>query len=444
MATTDDQDIVILGAGFGGIATARTLARRLPARSKGTITLVDQHHFFLFTPMLTEVAAGELDMRHIINPIRQLSPRVRFIQGRVDAVDLESREVTLVLDEPGGTPVRRTLAADHLVLALGSVSNFHQIEGLREHALTMKSLRDAVVLRNQVSSVLERADADEDPDRRRALLSFVVGGGGFSGVETMAALNDYVRTTLLSYPRLHENDLRMLLVSPDARLLPELSSTLAAYTLRHLRARGVEILLKTSISRVDAGAVELDSGRHVPAATLVWTGGVRPSPLIGVLDCAKGSHGGVIVDPTCAVPGHPGVWALGDCAEVPRAQGGKTYGPTAQNAIRQGALVAQNILAVLAGNSPQPFAYRPMGELALVGRRTGVAQIYGLRFSGLPAWFLWRGVYLSKLPSWSKKVRVGIDWGLDMLFGRDISALPVEESPRTTQQQGLHAPVRLE
>ena len=429
MDTTRRPRIVILGAGFAGMYAARTLARLLPGDEDGEITLVDQNNFMLFTPMLTEVASGELDTRHIVNPVRSFSRRIRFEQGRVDGIDMAAKRVALTVERPDGLHDHRTLEADHIVLALGSVANFHHIEGMQQHALTMKSLGDAIALRNRVIQALERADIIDDPEMRCQLLTFVVGGGGFSGVETMAALNDFARDITRYYPHVQRDEIHTVIVEPGPRLLPELTGKLAAYTKRKLAQRGVEVRLETKISGATDEYVELEGGERIPTRTLIWTAGVTPSPVIAALDLPKGPHGAVAVDATCAVPGHPGWWALGDCAAVPVSAGaqplqGRFYGPTAQNATREGTLVAHNIVASLRGEPLKPFSYTPIGELAIIGRRTGVASMYGRQFSGFVAWAMWRGVYLFKLPRFSKKVRVGLDWLLDLAFGRDTSELP--------------------
>lgn len=432
MGTKEGAGIVILGAGFGGVATARGLVKLLPKDRDPAITLVDQNNFFLFTPMLTEVAGGELDMRHVVNPIRQISPRIRFEQGRVDGVSRDDGawRVTLTRGGPGGAPERKTLEAAHVVLALGSIPSFHHLEGVEDNALTMKSLSDAVELRNRASSLLERADGANGTNENEGLLTFVIAGGGFTGVETMAALNDYVRSSLRYYPRVGKEQVRMVLVEEASRLLPELSPSLAEYATRKLRDRGVEIILNTGVSRASDHEVRLTNGSTIPARTFLWAASLAPSPVVGAVDVPKSKKGAVVVDSSCAVPGQPGLWALGDCAEVPRNHHGEksVYGQTAQNASREGALVAANIAATLRGEQPKPFHYQPIGELAIVGRHRGVAQIKGLKFSGPIAWAMWRGIYLAKLPRLSKKVRVGLDWALDMMFGRDISALPTGTS----------------
>jgi len=422
--------IVIVGAGFAGVHVARELARLLPHEEDGAITLVDQNNFMLFTPMLTEVVGGQVETSHVVSAVRRLSPRVAFAQGRVDGIDLSTKRVTLTV---GGTAAgiprsSRTVEADQLVIALGSVTNYHGIPGVQEHALTVKSVGDAAAIRNRTLELLDYAAAEPDQEQRRALLTFVVGGGGFAGVETMAALNDLVRAVAKTYPPLRDTPIRTVLVHPGKRLLPELSAGLARYAQRKLEQRGVEVILDTKITGAGPDYTELEGGTRIPTHLLIWTAGVTPSPVIGTLDCTRGRHGGVVVDACCAVAGHPGVWALGDCAEIPHPGGKKTYAPTAQNAMREGRQVARNIAAVLQGHKPQPFVYTPIGELALVGRRSGVASLYGVHLSGLLAWVLWRGIYLAKMPLLGKRVRIGLDWLLDVLCGRDIVALPLSRS----------------
>ncbi len=416
-----DSRILILGAGFAGLNTARELARLLPDHGRGRITLVDENNFLLFTPMLTEVASGELDARHIVAPPRQISPRVGFEQGKVTAIDLAKRSVTLEVD-PG---VERTLAADHLVIAVGSVPNYHGIPGVQEHSVGMKSVRDAVEIRNRVLASLERAATENDAQRRRGLLTFIVAGGGFTGVETMAAINDLARGSTKDYPSISADEITTCIVEPGKRLLTELNEDLAAFAQRKLEERGVRILLNTRISGAGNGFVEFEGGQRIETRLLIWAGGVTPNPVTGNLPCPKGKHGGIAVDACCAVPGFVGVWALGDCAEVPKPEGHGTYGPTAQNATREGELVAHNIVAALRGEAPRPFVFQAMGELALVGRHAGVGEIYGCQFSGLLAWAMWRAVYLSKIPGMAQRSRILLDWILDFVFGRSIAELPV-------------------
>lgn len=433
--------ILIVGAGFAGTNAARELAKLLPRPEHGEITLVDEDDYQLFTPMLTEAAGGEVEARHIARPFRDLPARITFERGRVIEIGLADRKVTLTSATGNGDSTKRdkndkadnasesgenkrTLKADHLVIALGSVPNFHDIPGVAEHSLTVKSLGDAAAIRDHVLKTLERADAEPDGDGRRASLTFVVGGGGFTGVETMAAVNDLARARVEGYPHVQKKDIRALVVTPEGRLLPELTAELAAYAQRKLEERGVEVRLKTKITGAGEGYVELEGGERIETRTLIWAGGVKPNPVAERLDCRHGKQGGIVVDECCRVPDRPGVWALGDCAEIPKANSKGTYSPTAQNATREGALVARNIVATLRGQGPKPFRYRPVGELALVGRHAGVARVYGFNFSGLPAWLLWRAVYWAKMPGGAQRVRILLDWLLDFAFGRPVAALP--------------------
>lgn len=430
MSVQERKKVIILGAGFAGVNVARELARLLPKEEDAAITIVDQNNFMVFTPMLTEVAGGQVDTHHIVSAIRRLSPRITFEQGRVDGVDLAHKMVTLTV---GGTAqgvpqAQKILQADQLVLAVGSITNFHGLKGVKEHSLTIKSVGDAAAIRNRVLALLERADAEQDAEKRRQILTFVVGGGGFSGVETMAALNDLARDGVKNYPHIKPEEVRTVLIHPGKRLLPEISSGLAHFAQMKLQQRGVDVILNTKITQAGADFVEMEGDKRILTHLLIWTAGVTPSPLIGVLDAKRGKQGGVVVDECCAVPGQSGVWALGDCAEVPQKGGKKTYAPTAQNATREGRQVARNIAAVLRHQQPRPFVYTPMGELAIVGRHSGVASVFGLHFSGLPAWAMWRAVYLAKMPLASNRLRIGMDWMLDLLFGREIAELPISRS----------------
>lgn len=420
------KTIVILGAGFGGLHAAEELAKLLPARTETKILLIDQNNFLLFTPMLTEAAGAQLDARDVVSPVRGLSRRVSFEQGRIDSVDLRTRTVTYTAGgtEDGVPESQRTVEADQLIIALGSVTNYHGLPGLAENSLTIKSLADAAAIRNRALALLERANYEPDLARRRDLLSVVVGGGGFSGVETMASVNDLLREGVRRFSNLSIDDIRCVLIEPTDRLLPEISESLAAYARREMEKRGVEVKLNTAIAAAGPNYVEIKDGPRIATSLLIWAAGVKPSPVVETLDCARGKHGGIVVDECCAAPNRPGVWAIGDCAEIPQPNG-KPYGPTAQNAMREGAQVARNVVASMAGRPPQPFVYKPMGELAIVGRRAGVASIFGKNFRGLPAWMMWRTVYLAKMPDARHRIRIALDWTLDMIFGRDISVLPL-------------------
>jgi NADH dehydrogenase len=407
---------VILGAGFGGLYCALELERGLARDGSVEVTLVNRENFVLFTPMLHEVAASDLDLTHIVNPIRKLLRRVRFFEGDVESIDLERRSVRV---SHGEGHHDHELPYDHLVLALGSVTNFFGMPGLAERALTMKSLGDAIALRNRLIEQLEEADFECSAGSRDHLLGVVVAGGGFAGVETIAGVNDFLREALRFYPHLREEHLRLVLVHPGEVILPELDPRLGAYAQRKLAARGVEIRTRTRVSGVTPDAVDLSDGTRVPAATLVWTAGTSPNPLLDGLGCRK-ERGRIVVDEHLRVPDRPGLWALGDCAYVPDRRRGGAHPPTAQHALRQGRVLARNLQAQLRGGALRAFDFTTLGQLAAIGRRTGVANVLGLNFSGFLAWLLWRSIYLSKLPRFEKKLRVALDWTLDLLFAKDL------------------------
>jgi NADH dehydrogenase len=425
-AISRPQNVVILGAGFAGLGVARELASLLPQADLGEITLIDRNNYLLFTPMLTEVAGGELDPRHIVASPRRLSPRIQFEQATVHSIDLKQKRVTIARGPDHGDS--STIQADQLVIALGSVPNYHDVPGLQEHSFGMKSLAEADAIRNRVLESLELANEEEDASRRREFLTFVVGGGGYTGVETMAAINDLARETARDYPRIHADEISSMIVEPRDRLLEELTPELAAYAQQKLQERGVEVILRTKITEAGEGYVKLESGKRIPTRNLIWAGGIKPSPLVEKLDCERGHHGGIVVDEHCAVAKYPGVWALGDCAEVPKAGSKGTHAPTAQNATREGALVARNIVAQMRGEPSQPFTFQPIGELALVGRHSGVARLYGYQFSGFLAWAMWRAVYLSKMPGMAKRSRIAMDWILDLVYGRELAEFPTGDS----------------
>src|SRR5262249_40334036 len=368
------------------------------------ITLVSRDNFFLFTPMLHEVAASDLDITHIVSPLRTLLKKTQIFIGDVEAIDVDRR---LVRVSHGFERHEHDLPYDHLVIALGSVTNFYGLPGLEQRALTMKTLGDAIHLRNRVIPALEEADT-ECAAGLTGVLTFVVAGGGFAGVETIAGLNDFVREALRFYPRLAPDQIRMVLVHPGGTILPELGDELGRYAQEKLAARGIGIVTNAKVSGVSDAAVILHDGRTIASRLVVWTAGTSAHPLLMRLPCPL-NRGRIVVDETLAVPGWPGVWALGDCAVVPDRRTGMPHPPTAQHAIREAKTVATNIAAVVDGRAPRPFDFRTIGQLAAIGRRTGVARVFGRNFSGFFAWWLWRTIYLSKLPRIEKKCRVAID-----------------------------------
>jgi NADH dehydrogenase len=408
--------IVILGAGFGGVYTAMHLEKLLAHAPEVDITLVNRENFFLFTPMLHEVAASDLDITHIVNPIRKLLHRANFFEGDVEYIDLPNKCIGV---SHGYEPHMHELPYDHLVLALGSITNFFNLPGLEEHALTMKSLGDAIYIRNRLIANLEEACSECAVQGRAPLLTVVVAGGGFAGVETIAGINDFLRESVRFYPNLSEEMLGIVLVHPGAVILPELGPKLGAYAQKKLLQRGVDIRTNTRVTGVTEHEVTLSDGSTIPSSTVVWTAGTSPNPLLTALPCAK-ERGRVVVNEYMEVPEWPGVWALGDCALVPDPKTGTPYPPTAQHALRQGKVLARNITATMRGGQKKPFIFSTLGQLAAIGKRTGVANILGVNFSGFLAWWLWRTIYLSKLPRVEKKLRVMLDWTLDLIFSKDL------------------------
>ena len=340
--------------------------------------------------------------------------------GDVRQIDLLAKRVLISCD-PHDYP--QQIGYDHLVLALGSVTNFHNLPGSAEFALPMKSLSDAIRLRAQVLRHMEEANSQCNLSDRQSLLTFVVAGGGFAGVETVAALNDFVREALPFYPSVREEMLRVILVHSGPVILPELGEALGRYTQKVLTGRGVDIRLNTRVKGVTEENVSLVDSSSIPTRNLVWTAGTAPSPLIFSLPCMK-AGGRLLVDQFLRVPDWPNLWAVGDCAFVPDMRNpGKSHPPTAQHAMREGKIVAQNIVAALVDRPLKSFSFRTIGLLASIGRRMGVARIFGFNFSGFFAWWLWRTVYLSKLPGLDKKIRVAFDWTLDLLFPKDVCAV---------------------
>ena len=414
--STTKRRILILGGGFGGMYAALRLEKTIAGDPDIEVTLVSRDNFFLFTPMLHEVAASDLEITDIVSPIRSLLKRVKFFCGDIDAIDLENRRVTV---SHGLGRHSHYMEYDYLLIGLGSTTNFFKLPGVEERAVTMKSLGDAIHLRNHMISLLEEADAECAAEHRDGLMTVVVAGGGFSGIETIAGVNDFIRDSLRHYRHISEEMVRMVVVHPGDVVLPELGPELGAYAQRKLIQRRIEIRTKTKVALATDEGVTLTDGSYIPTRTLIWTAGTAPHPIVGMLPftCDRGR---VCANEFLEVPQWPGVWALGDCAVVQDKHTGKPYPPTAQHAMRQGKTAANNIIATIRGGTKKPFTFKTLGQLAAIGHRTGVARILGFKFSGFFAWWLWRSIYLSKLPTIEKKIRVAIDWTLDLIFSKDL------------------------
>lgn len=454
-APEEKTHIVVLGGGFGGVSTAQHLEELLGADWSVALTLVSNTNALLFTPMLAEVAASSLEPTHISTPLRTSLRRTRVVNGWAKQIDLENRCVWVTTTDPvreKGEPFWNTrITYDHLVLALGAVTNYLGMENVQAASFDFKSLADAITIRNHIIDMFERADREPEVETRRALVTFVVTGGGFAGAELAGAMNDFARGMLLYYPNIPPSEVQIILVHSRDRILPELSAPLAAYALEHMQARGVTFHLNTRVSDAAHGAVVLNSGEEIRAQTLVWTAGTTPHPLLHTLPVERSKRGAVRVDETMAVAGCAGVWALGDCAEVPNAYDDTPSPPTAQFAMRQATTLAHNIHASIRSRPLKPFSFQSPGVLCVVGHHTACAELTvpfsggkKMRFAGLFAWLLWRGVYLSKLPGFDRKMRVLVDWLLDLFFPRDIvQTIDISQvksnAERAEHEQGEHS-----
>jgi NADH dehydrogenase len=424
--------VVIAGGGFGGFYAARALERMLPAQS-AHVTLVNDANFLLYTPLLPGAAGATLDPRHVVVPLRSQLRRTELVIGQVTGADPARRALGVVRID--GEEIE--LAYDHLVVALGSVSRTLPIPGLAEHAIGLKSLSDATALRNQVLNCLDIAESIEDPVRRGEYLGFVFVGAGYAGVEGLAELQDFAAQAIELYPRCRAHGMRWMLVEARERIMQEVPATLSRFAEGELRRRGIEVCTLTTLSAVSDRDATLSDGLAVPARTVVWTAGVKPSPAVGRLGLPLDREGRVVVDSTMRVdprgllgPAEAGagqgrgeVWAIGDCAAVPDAfGGGRPCPPTAQHAIRQGRLVARNIASTLAGGVPRPFRYRTKGVVAELGRNQAVAITLGIRWRGFPAWLIARTYHLLLMPGPGRRLRLLADWNVALAFGRDASS----------------------
>lgn len=413
--------IVILGGGFAAIATAQRLEKRLRP-DEAELVLISRENFSLFTPMLPEVSSGALDVRHIVTPIRSQLRRTRFILADVTELNVRACSVSYTHTLTG---VTETISYDHVVIAIGSATSTFNLPGVAQRVFALKTLEDAGILRNRLIWLLELADTTDDDAERKRLLTLVVVGGGFTGVEATGEMVELFHSVGRFYPHVKKNDVRIVLIEGGKTLLPGLPARMGEYSQRDLRRRGVEVITGDGVKSADDDGLELASGRRIETRTIVWSAGVRPRALAVSGDLPRAKNGTISVGQDMRVPGFEGVWALGDCASIPNGDGG-FYPPTAQHAIREGPVLGDNIVAALRGAATKPFRYSALGMMASLGARKAVAQLPGDRvLTGFPAWFLWRSYYLSRLPGLDRKLRVAFDWTLELLFPRDISELRV-------------------
>jgi NADH dehydrogenase len=421
--------VVVLGGGFAGVYTAAALEAR--QRDDFEIVLVSKENHFVFQPLLPEVITGTIGLLDVVSPLRRLLPKTELHVREVESVDLAKRTVTT---STGFHPHPHVLGYDHLVLALGTVTDFRGLRGLPEHAFAFKNLTDALNLRNHLIRALEEAAIEQEDSRlRKRLLTFVVAGGGFSGVEVCAELNDFVREVARNYRGIDPREIRVVLVHSQDRILPEMKEKLATFAQRILRRRGVEILLNARLKAATGEAAILGDGTVIETKTLVSTVPASPHPLVMALALPKNKNGRVEVDPMLAVKGMDNVWALGDCAVVPAPDGGFAP-PTAQHATRQAATVAGNIVAKMRGGVLKPFAFAGLGKMGSLGHQSAVAEIFGLPISGFFAWFLWRTIYLMKIPGWGRRLKIAVSWTLDLILPPELVQLKLASSVGVTQE----------
>src|SRR3954454_21510856 len=413
-------DIVIAGGGFGGYYAARTLEKTLP-RHSARVTLVSDVNFLLYTPLLPGAAAGTLEPRHVVVPLREELDSTDIRLGRVTGADPAERRLDYVT--PDGR--EESLGYDQLVVGLGSVSRVLPVPGLAEHGVGFKTLSEAIALRNRALVNLEVAETLDSPDERRAWLSFVFVGAGYAGLEGIAELQDYVADVIDRYPRCRLDRTRWLLVEAGERIMPEIHLGLAGFAERGVGGRGIDIRTSTTLEAVSETTATLSRGEEIPCRTLVWTAGVRPSPVIAKLGLPLTENGRVETDEYLRVPGFEAVWAIGDAAAVPdpAARGERPSSPTAQHALRQGRLLGANAAAALGHGQSKKFTYKTLGVFVDMGRHQAVAEMLRIRIRGFPAWFAARTYHLLLMPGVARRLRLMVDWTVGLFFRRSSPEL---------------------
>lgn len=414
--------IVIVGGGFGGVEVLQKVQRDLEDRIDVDISLVSEDNFFLFTPMLPEMATGMTEPRHISTPIRNFCKRARFFEASAENIDFENKMVTIRRTYDNK---QKNLPYDYLVVAMGSRTNFFGNKEAQKNSFTIKSLSDAISIRNQIITMLENADQEDESHIRKQFLRFVVVGGGFSGVETVGEINDFVRESVSKYYRnISDEEIEIMLVSANDTILPELGSELGSFAQKSLQKNGVTIITNSKAIDVTNDMLELDNGSKINSKTIIWTAGIRVDDVIQNLACEHDVRGRIVTNENLQVKDKNNVYALGDCALVMDPKTGDAYPPTAQHCIREAKTVSSNIIgSIRDNNSLEKFSYKTKGTMAKIGKRTGVASMFGIRLKGILAWLVWRQYYLANLPTREKKVRVFLDWFVSIFFDPDITRI---------------------
>jgi NADH dehydrogenase len=423
--------LLIVGGGYVGMYTALRLQRKLRrelGRGEVRITLVDPQSFMTYQPFLPEAAAGNLEPRHVVAPLRRVLDRVTILNGRAVRIDHEQRRVRVRL---AGDAADRDLAYDRIVVAAGSISKTLPIPGLAEYGIGFKTVAEAIYLRNHVLARLDIAASNDDEEIRRRALTFVFVGGGYAGVEALAELEDMARYAIRYYPGLKPEDMRWVLVEASGRILPEVGEDMGAWTVEALRRRRIEVRLQTMLKSAENGLIVLSDGETFEAGTLVWTAGVKPHPVVSDSDLPVDDKGRLKATAELTIEGTEDAYAAGDNAAVPDlTKPGQLCAPNAQHAVRQAKRLADNIVADLSGRPRKPYEHAYAGSVASLGLHKGVAQIYGVKVRGFPAWFMHRTYHLSRVPTFNRKVRVVADWTLALFFRREIVSLGTLQRPR--------------
>ncbi len=419
--------IVVLGGGFGGVATTRQLERLLGKHDDVEITLVSRDNFFVLTPLLFEACTGRLELRHCAQPIRAALRRARFVEAAVESVDVQRQVVRAVAAE-GAT---YDLPYDHLVVSLGASTNEQLIPG-SSNAFTFKTMADALVLRNHVIEQFERADAAAGSSKRQGCLTVIVIGGGLVGVELLGELTAFADDVLRFYPRIRRDEIRFSLFEAGPRILPEIDASLGAVASRVLERRGADIRVSTPVKAIEQERVHL-AAETIDAGTIVLAAGIVPSTVASAIPVAHDKRGRIDVDATMRSRSHPQVWALGDCASIPGPDG-RPYPALAQHTVREAKQLARNIQAVIEGRSPAPFVFRPLGTMASLGHTRAVARVFGVRLTGFVAWWIRRTYYLFQMPRWDRRLRIVLDWTVALFFRPDITKVELQVEREQVQQ----------
>ena len=446
--TTSPTHVVILGSGFAGIEVLKKLQKEYDDNSSIEITLISKDNFILFTPMLPEVASGMIETRNIVTPVRSFCKKAKFYEAKVESIDLDNKQLTLThiigrQSHPNDWR-EHIVKYDYLVIALGSENNFFKMSDVKRWSFTMKSINDAIILRNHIINVLEQASIEEDNiEPRKSLLTFVVAGGGFNGVETVGAINDFIRESIKDYYKnIHISEVRVILIDSNDKLLAEVDEELGEFALEKLKVSGVEFMMKCPVTGATPNTIMLYNGTIIPSYTLIWSAGVTPSKLVAELPCEHDRGHRIVANNYLEVPGYNGVYVLGDCASITDPHTGKPYPPTAQHAIRQGKVAAKNIISALKGEKGDKnkikFDYKTKGMMAEIGKRDGVAILFNkFKLHGFLAWWLWRTYYLANLPTARKKLKVLGDWSSDLIFKPDVSMITREEKDSGEEQEKI-------